>query len=288
MFFALGACVAGLLALLFLPAVSRRALRLAREDVERRTPLSVEEIVAQRDLLRAEFAVERRRLEQAVEGAQAVHARDLVEAGRATARIAGLEGELARVATARDEWRAEAERFQGLYHEAAGEHFALSKALHDALAAEDDYRERERVATAEAEAATRDLGDARAHVAALQTALADASAGRERFERDLMQARLDLSVAQTQAERLGAEAELREESLRAALASASDARLATSSATSPAAPTERNGAEAAPDFELLRRTIVEIGQEVVRLAEANALGASVQSPQGGRPPASVH
>src|SRR5947199_9132087 len=68
MIFALGFFVAGLLALLFLPAVQRRAARLAARRLEMQLPLSMEEIVAERDQLRAEFAVERRRIEQKLEG----------------------------------------------------------------------------------------------------------------------------------------------------------------------------------------------------------------------------
>src|SRR5262249_50625212 len=100
MIFALGACIAGLLALLCLPAISRRALRMAQIAVERQMPISVDEIVAQRDLLRAEFATERRRLEQAVERAEEIHAQDMVEAGRRTAEIARLGEELARTSMA--------------------------------------------------------------------------------------------------------------------------------------------------------------------------------------------
>ena len=69
MIFALGFFVAGLLALLFLPAVQRRAARLAARRLEMQLPLSMDEIVAERDQLRAEFAVERRRIEQKLEAA---------------------------------------------------------------------------------------------------------------------------------------------------------------------------------------------------------------------------
>ena len=57
MIFALGFLVAALFGLLFLPAVQRRAARLAGRRLEMLLPLSMEEIVAERDQLRAEFAV---------------------------------------------------------------------------------------------------------------------------------------------------------------------------------------------------------------------------------------
>jgi len=63
MFFALGVLVAGLLGLMILPALWRRAVRLSTRRIEMQTPLSMDEVLADRDLLRAEFAVAERRLE---------------------------------------------------------------------------------------------------------------------------------------------------------------------------------------------------------------------------------
>ena len=60
MIFMLGALSAGLLALLMLPAFWRRALRLTRRRLEMLMPLSMDEVVAERDLLRAEFAADKR------------------------------------------------------------------------------------------------------------------------------------------------------------------------------------------------------------------------------------
>ena len=67
MIFALGFLSAGLLALIILPAVNRRAERLAKRRYEALFPLSASELAAERDHLRAEFAVSARRLEQKLE-----------------------------------------------------------------------------------------------------------------------------------------------------------------------------------------------------------------------------
>ncbi len=61
-------CGIGLLAgcflmLLFFPAVHQRAVRLTRRDLIDATPLTAKEIQAEKDQLRAQFAVSVRRLE---------------------------------------------------------------------------------------------------------------------------------------------------------------------------------------------------------------------------------
>lgn len=95
MVFLLGFLVSGLLTLLFLPAFWRRAVRLSTRRLETRMPLSLTEIVAERDQLRAVFATQQRQLEQKVEAMADSRARDLGELGRRAASIVGLEGVVA-------------------------------------------------------------------------------------------------------------------------------------------------------------------------------------------------
>jgi len=63
MYFVLGALVAGLLALTITPAIWRRANLLSFARIEASMPMSLVEIQAEKDQLRAEFAVSTRRLE---------------------------------------------------------------------------------------------------------------------------------------------------------------------------------------------------------------------------------
>jgi chromosome segregation ATPase len=63
MYAAIGFLSATLLALLTLPAVWRRAVRLTRKRIEAAIPISVAEFQAEKDQLRAEFALETRRHE---------------------------------------------------------------------------------------------------------------------------------------------------------------------------------------------------------------------------------
>lgn len=94
MIFALGFLVASLLGLLVLPAVNARAARLARRKAEARLPLSPSEIAAERDFLRAQFAVRERRLERAVEAARAKRHADMAAIGAGTMKVASLSRDL--------------------------------------------------------------------------------------------------------------------------------------------------------------------------------------------------
>ena len=134
MIFSLGFLLAGLLALLFLPAVWRRALRLSAGRLERRLPLSLAEIAAERDRLRAEFATEHRRIEQSAEALADSRARDRAEIGRQATRAAelalALDGRQKRVA----ELETDLARLRREADESAGIAAATEKELHDALA----------------------------------------------------------------------------------------------------------------------------------------------------------
>lgn len=90
MIFVLGFLAAALCALLLLPAVNARALRLSQRRIEARLPLSVSEVAAEKDHLRAEFAVARRRLERRVEAVQAARHADLAAIGARTLEAATL------------------------------------------------------------------------------------------------------------------------------------------------------------------------------------------------------
>jgi DNA repair exonuclease SbcCD ATPase subunit len=132
MIFALGFLVAGLAALAFAPAFWQRANRLTRRQLEMQIPLSVQEILAERDQLRAEFAVERCRLEQQVDQLGQRHAAHLAAMGRQAARISGLEKEMAAKAAAANE--ADQRRVQSMADVMTmqAELGATHKALYDA------------------------------------------------------------------------------------------------------------------------------------------------------------
>lgn len=82
MYFGIGFLAASLLGLVFMPLVHSRAVRLTMRRIEASTPLSMAEIQADKDHLRAEFALATRRLEMALEQTNARMAGQLAEIGR--------------------------------------------------------------------------------------------------------------------------------------------------------------------------------------------------------------
>jgi len=132
MIFALGFLFAGLAALAFAPAFWRRANRLTRRRLEMQVPLSVQEILAERDQLRAEFAVEQRRLELRAEQTKLAHAADRSELGRRAAEISGLNERLAQSAQENREYEQMLAEVQSHLTEVSAELGAMTKALYDA------------------------------------------------------------------------------------------------------------------------------------------------------------
>lgn len=103
MYAALGFLVASLLALLLTPPLWNRAVRLTTRQLEATMPMSVAEIQADKDQLRAEFAIELRRVEVALEKAKDKAARELMEANKRRVRIAEITAELAAAKAGLDE-----------------------------------------------------------------------------------------------------------------------------------------------------------------------------------------
>jgi chromosome segregation ATPase len=95
MFAALGFLLASLLALILLPLVHARAVRLTKRRVIAGIPLSLSEIQADKDQLRAEYAMATRRLELSVEQLKIKSAAQLAEVGKKTEAISRLKTEMA-------------------------------------------------------------------------------------------------------------------------------------------------------------------------------------------------
>jgi chromosome segregation ATPase len=94
MFFGIGFLFAALIGLIIMPLVQARAVRLTMRRLEAATPLSMAEIQADKDQLRAEFAMSTRRLEMSVEQMKAKATSQLAELGKKSDAINRLKLEL--------------------------------------------------------------------------------------------------------------------------------------------------------------------------------------------------
>ena len=93
MYFALGLLVAGLLALIVLPAVWQRAVRLTKKRIEAATPITMAEFRADKDQLRAEFALSTRRLEMNVEALRRRLSEQLRDINRKRSEVGAIRTE---------------------------------------------------------------------------------------------------------------------------------------------------------------------------------------------------
>src|ERR1700749_237735 len=94
MYLAIGFLLAMLLGLMILPLVHNRAVRLTTRRMEAATPLSMAEIQADKDQLRAEFAMSARRLEMSVDQLKHKTTSQLAELGKKTDAINRMKLEL--------------------------------------------------------------------------------------------------------------------------------------------------------------------------------------------------
>ncbi len=94
MYLAIGFLVAMLLGLMIVPLVHNRAVRLTTRRMEAATPLSMAEIQADKDQLRAEFAMSARRLEMSVDQLKHKTTSQLAELGKKSDAINRMKLEL--------------------------------------------------------------------------------------------------------------------------------------------------------------------------------------------------
>jgi hypothetical protein len=100
MFIGIGFLVAGLLVIGAIPMVHARAVRLTQRRLEAMTPMSMAEIHADKDQLRAEFAMSTRRLEMSVDQMKARTSTQLAEIGKKSEAVGRLKLELGEKAAA--------------------------------------------------------------------------------------------------------------------------------------------------------------------------------------------
>src|SRR6185437_11579840 len=94
MFGALGFFLGCLLALMLAPPLWNRAVKLTTRKLEATMPMSLNDIQADKDQLRAEFAIELRKVEVALDKAKEKATRELIEANKRRVEIAMLNTDL--------------------------------------------------------------------------------------------------------------------------------------------------------------------------------------------------
>ena len=103
MFFAGGFLVASLIALVLIPSVHHRAIRLTERRLADAIPVSMAEFQADKDNLRAEFAMTARRMEMNIEQLKARATAQLADIAKKTEAINRLKTELADKTTITDD-----------------------------------------------------------------------------------------------------------------------------------------------------------------------------------------
>jgi chromosome segregation ATPase len=210
MYGAIGFLISMLFGLMIVPLVHNRAVRLTTRRLEAATPLSMAEIQADKDQLRAEFAMSARRLEMSVEQLKNKTTSQLAELGKKTDAINRMKIELgeknatifaleAREKAVKEQLRATEEEFaaktEGLRQaekaltDKQGELAKLSSELNDRSMVADS-RQVELVAVrAQIEELKSRVGDAEKEFAATQTRLVQERADSESATKNLADAR---------------------------------------------------------------------------------------------------
>ncbi len=132
LYFILGFLTAGFLALVIAPAVWRRAVRLTRKRVEASVPMSLEEIQADKDRLRAEFATSTRRLEMSAKQAREKASEHAVQVERDRERLNTLEATKVDLGKRNAELDAKVTAMQGELRERADDITHVTGKLRDA------------------------------------------------------------------------------------------------------------------------------------------------------------
>src|SRR5437660_6944950 len=131
MYVGLGFLAASLIALTIIPFVHARAVRLTMRRLEAATPLSMAEIQADKDQLRAEFAMSTRRLELSVEQMKAKTTSQLAELGKNTDAINRLKVELGEKTAAIFSLEAREKALKDQLHTTESEHSVKIGALRE-------------------------------------------------------------------------------------------------------------------------------------------------------------
>jgi chromosome segregation ATPase len=210
MYLAIGFLISMLCGLMIVPLVHNRAVRLTTRRLEAATPLSMAEIQADKDQLRAEFAMSARRLEMNVEQLKNRTTSQLAELGKKTDAINRMKIELgeknatifsleAREKAVKEQLRATEEEFAARTEALRAAELALSERQSELAKMTGELNDRSMVAEsrqvelvavrAHIEQLRDRVGDAERDFAATQTRLSQERGESEAATRELSDAR---------------------------------------------------------------------------------------------------
>lgn len=188
LYFALGFLSAGLIALMVSPAVWNRAVTLTRKHIEASAPLTLNEIQADKDQLRAEFAMSTRRLEMSVEELRERASRQVIEINRKRDELTRLEQDSRDRVKAIGELESHGGELRAQLHDREEKLAAVTRQLEEARAElEEKALELERIQTEYSDVETESHGR-RIELVAKQTemdALSDNIGDLQRREREM-------------------------------------------------------------------------------------------------------
>jgi chromosome segregation ATPase len=175
LFFVLGICVAGLFALWLAPYVWRRAARVTERRIEAAIPLSVHEVRAEKDQMRAAFAVDLRDIELKNEALQRSTAENRVAINTHLETIDRLEAKVSQGLNVISENEERIDALQLDVQRRVEVSTKLKSDLNAAQAKLEERNERVRELTSGLNRSESDLNAARIELAALQTRAENAS-----------------------------------------------------------------------------------------------------------------
>ena len=199
---ALGFAVASLLALMVAPAVWRQAVRITRNRIEASVPLTLNEIQADKDQLRAEFAMSTRRLEMNLDKLRERASTQVIEVNRKRDELSLVAKQLKERQAELDAATAEGKRLSSELKDREEKLARTSEKLEETSATLDakakqlaDYETALKRATADVDSHKSELAARDARLIELEAARDDLAREAERtakleIERDALQARV--------------------------------------------------------------------------------------------------
>jgi chromosome segregation ATPase len=200
MYLGIGFLIASLLGLVFIPLVHARAVRLTMRRMEAATPLSMAEIQADKDQLRAEFAMSTRRLEMSVEQLKQRTTSQLTELGKKTDAISRMKLDLGEKAAAVFAMEAREKSLRDQIRATEEELAAKTTAMHQAERALVDKQADLAKLTHELSERTFLTDSQRIEIVALRTQVEALRGQVERFDTDIKQAEHRLGTERAEAE----------------------------------------------------------------------------------------